>query len=366
MKRIVSILILSISMLSLAAYGRGAADVETVPEVESAEAASAEVAEAGETLDIKSVIFGHTNDSYEWHITDIGDKSLTVWLPVIVRSSDGWHVFSSRRLEEGTYKGLYIAESGDHEGKIVEKNAEGEEVRPLDISITKNVASMMFSGALLVFLVLSSASWYKRHDALNEAPKGIAAIVEPILMFVHSDIVKDCIGEDYRRYSPFLCTAFFWILINNLLGLIPFIPGGANVTGNIAVTLVLALCTFVLINLFGTKHYYKDIFWPDVPWWLKFPIPLMPVIEIFSALIKPVSLMIRLFANMLAGHIVIISLVCVIFLFAKYGALMSGGMTVIALLMGVFMSLLEVLVAFLQAYIFTILSAVFIGLSRQK
>ncbi len=318
-------------------------------------------------FDIKSVIFGHIEDAYSWHITKIGDHDIAVPLPVIVRSSTGWHVFMSSRFDGGaSYKGLYISESSDLAGKIVERCPDGSEVRPTDISITKNVFSMLLSSTLLIVLVLSTARWYRRHDVTKEAPKGIAAFMEPAVMMVDDGIVKESIGEDYEKFSPYLCTAFFWILINNMLGIVPFFPGGANVTGNLAVTGVLGICSFLAINLFGTKKYFKDIFWPDVPWWLKFPIPLMPVIEFFSALTKPLSLMIRLFANMFAGHVIGVSIVCVIFIFAKYNAVIFGSMTVVTVLLGVFMDLLEVLVAFLQAYIFTILSAVFIGLARQK
>lgn len=319
---------------------------------------------SGPGFNIQEVIFGHTNDSYEWHITNIGDKAISIPLPVIVKSSTGWHIFSSKRLENGAeYEGLHI--SGDT-GKVVEMNVAGEEVRPLDISVTKDVLAMLISSALLVWLILATARWYKRHDITKEAPSGVASLMEPVIDMIDTGVVKDSIGEGYEKFSPYLCTVFFWILINNLLGIVPFFPGGANVTGNIAVTCVLGVCTFLMINLFGTKHYFKDIFWPDVPWWLKFPVPLMPVIELFSAFMKPVTLMIRLFANMLAGHIIAISLVCIIFMFAKYNAVMFGSMTFVSLLFGVFMDLLEVLVAFLQAYVFTMLSAVFIGLARQK
>lgn len=320
-------------------------------------------AASGPGFSIQKVIFGHTDDSYEWHITKVGDRDISIPLPVIVKSSTGWHVFSSRRLEDGAeYEGLFIGDSG----KVVELSDAGEEVRPLDISITKNVTSMMISSALLLWLILGTAGWYRKHDVTKEAPSGLAAFMEPVVEMIDSGVIKDSIGEDYRKFSPYLCTAFFWILINNLLGLVPFFPGGANVTGNIAVTCVLGMCTFFAINLSGTKHYFKDIFWPDVPWWLKFPIPLMPIIEIFSAFMKPVTLMIRLFANILAGHIIALSLVCIIFMFAKYNAVMFGSMTFVSLLFGVFMDMLEVLVAFLQAYVFTMLSAVFIGLARQK
>ena len=159
--------------------------------------------------------------------------------------------------------------------------------------------------------------------------------------------------------------AFFFVLVNNLMGLIPIFPGGANITGNIAITMVLALCTFIMINVFGSKEYWKDIFWPNVPVWLKCPIPMMPVIELFGIFTKPFALMIRLFANIMAGHAAILSLVAIIFITVKSGALINGPMTVVSVLFGIFMDGLEVLVAFIQAYVFTMLSAVFIGLSRE-
>ena len=329
-----------------------------------AEEAAADSTAGGPGFNVQEVIFGHMSDAYEWHITDIGDKSVAIPLPVIVKSSTGWHVFSSKRIEHGEeYEGLYISEET---GKIVEKNEAGEEIRPFDISITKNVLAIMISSALLVFLILGTARWYKKHDALKEAPRGLAAFMEPVIQMVDEGVAKDNIGEGYEKFSPYLCTVFLWILLNNILGIVPFFPGGTNVTGNIAVTCVLGIATFLMINLFGTKHYFKDIFWPDVPLMLKFPFPILPIIEVFSAFMKPLTLMIRLFANMLAGHIIAISLVCIIFVFAKYNAVLFGSMTVVSLLFGVFMDLLEVLVAFLQAYVFTILSAVFIGMARQE
>ena len=221
----------------------------------------------------------------------------------------------------------------------------------------------MFSCLLLLVVVLCTARWYRRHDVLKESPTGIAALMEPLIMMVHN-MARENIGEeDYRKFSPYLCMAFLFILFNNFLGIVPFFPGGANLTGNIAVTLVLALFTFFTVNIFGTKHYYKEIFAPDVPGFLK---PIMPVIEVFSAMMKPVSLTIRLFANMLAGHIMILSIVCVIFIMAKYGAVMLGSMSVISVLFGVFLDALECLVAFIQAYVFTMLSSIYIGLARQK
>ncbi|MBQ9172808.1 MAG: F0F1 ATP synthase subunit A [Bacteroidales bacterium] len=312
----------------------------------------------GEDIDVSEVIFEHIGDSYEWHITSWGDKSIAIHLPVIVHSpSTGWHVFSSKHLEHGAeYEGFHI---DPESGKVVDSAG----VKPFDISITKNVLSLMMSSLLLLVVVLLTARWYKKHDGENEAPRGIAAFVEPIVMLVH-DIARENIGEeDYRRFSPYLCMAFFFIILNNFLGIIPIFPGGANLTGNIAITLVLALCTFFTVNIFGTKHYYKDIFNPDVPVFLK---PIMPVIEVFSALMKPLSLTVRLFANMLAGHIMILSIVCVIFIMAKYGAVIFGSVTLVSVLLGVFLDALECLVAFIQAYVFTMLSAIYIGIARQK
>ena len=328
---------------------------------------SAATGQTGQDINVQKIIFGHIGNSYKWEIANIAGKEIALSLPVIVRSSTGWHVFSSKRLEEGEeYQGLSIAASGKYEGKIVEKTAAGEDKRPFDISITKNVLSLFISSALLVVLILICARWYKRHDVNKEAPTGFAALMEPVIMMIHSEVVKESIGPDYQKYSPYLCTAFFWILLNNMMGIIPFFPGGANLTGNITITFFLAFCTFIAVNAFGIKDYYKSIFWPDVPVWLKVPIPLMPVIEIFSALTKPFALMVRLFANMMAGHVLIISLVCVIFIMAKYGAVMIGSMSVMAVVFGIFMDALELLVSFIQAYVFTILSAIFIGLSRQK
>lgn len=318
--------------------------------------AKAQEAPEEDSVNVPEIIFGHIGDSYEWHITDIGETKIAIHLPVILHSSKtGWHVFSSARLEEAEYEGFHI---DPESGKIVD--ADGE--RPFDISITKNVLSLMISAILLLVVFLTTARWYRKHDVLQEAPRGIAAYMEPLVMMVHG-MAKDNIGEDYRRYSPYLCMAFFFILFNNFLGIIPFFPGGANLTGNIAITLVLALCTFLAVNLFGNKHYYKEIFLPEVPGFLK---PIMPIIEVFSAIMKPISLTIRLFANMMAGHILILSLVCIIFIMAKYGGVLFGSMSVVSVLFGVFCDMLECLVAFIQAFVFTMLSSIYIGLSRPK
>ena len=183
-------------------------------------------------------------------------------------------------------------------------------------------------------------------------------------MNINDDVIKPCIGKDYRKFSPYLLTVFFFIFLNNLMGIIPIFPGGANVTGNIAITFTLAICTFLIVNIFGTKEYWKEIFWPDVPVWLKVPLPLMPAIELVGVFTKPFALMIRLFANMLAGHSIILGLTCLVFVTVSLGPAMNASMTVVSVLFTVFINLVEVLVAYIQAYVFVLLSAVFIGLAR--
>ena len=321
------------------------------------------------TVDVKEIVFGHIGDSYEWHITDFGETKVIIPLPVIVYSgTTGWHVFLSYRLEEngGSLEGLSIAPEGSkYEGKLVEHDAAGNEVRPWDISITKVTLALLINSVLLIVIVLCVARWYRRHPQDSAAPGGFVGFMEMFIMMVNDDVIKSCVGPKYRKFAPYLLTAFFFIYINNLMGLIPVIPGGANVTGNIAITMVLAVCTFLAVNIFGTKTYWKDIFWPNVPVWRKCPIPMMPGIELFGIFTKPFALMIRLFANIMAGHAAILSLVAIIFITVKSGALINGPMTVVSVLFGIFMDGLEVLVAFIQAYVFTMLSAVFIGLSRE-
>lgn len=336
---------------------------------ENTEQTSSAVAEEN-PVDVKSIVLGHIGDAYEWHVTDIGETKIVIPLPVIVHSSEtGWHVFLSSRLEEngGTYKGFSIAPAGSrYEGKIVEHDAYGNEVRPWDISITKVTFALLFNSALLVIIVLGVARWYRKHSKDKVAPGGFVGFMEMFIMMINDDVIKSCVGPNYRKFAPYLLTAFFFIFINNLMGLIPFFPGGANVTGNIAVTFVLALCTFLAINLFGKKHYWKDIFWPDVPWWLKVPIPMMPIIELFGIFTKPFTLMIRLFANMLAGHMAMLILTCLVFISASMGPALNGSLTVVSVLFNIFMNALELLVAFIQAYVFTILSSVFIGLAQDS
>ena len=322
-----------------------------------------------EPFDAPKVIFEHLKDAYEWHITTIGDKHISIPLPVIVYSERaGWQLFSSSVFHEGEeYNGFYLSRHGDNEGKVVERNAAGNEQRPLlDVSITKNVLAIFLNGALLCIIMLLTSRWYRKRGDSNAAPRGFVGAMEAIVTMVIDDVIKPNVGEKWARFTPYLLTVFFFILLSNLMGLIPIFPGGANVTGNIAVTLALALCTFVAVNVFGNKEYWKEILWPDVPIWMKFPIPLMPVIEMFGIISKPFALTIRLFANILAGHTVLIALSCLVFISVSMGTTMNVVMTIFSVLLSVFMLVLELLVAYIQAYVFTMLSAVFIGLSRKE
>lgn len=323
-----------------------------------------------ETVDVKGIVFGHIGDAYEWHITDFGETSIHIPLPVIVYSrATGWHVFMSSAFEKngGSYKGLYVAPEGSrYENKIVERNEAGEEVRPFDISITKITFSMLINSVILIAIILSVARWYKKKPQGAKSPGGFIGMVEMLIMNINDDVIKNNIGPNYRKFAPYLLSAFFFILINNFMGLIPFFPGGANVTGNIAITLVLSVCSFLAINLFASREYWKEICWPDVPMWLKLPVPMMPFIELFGVFIKPLALMIRLFANMLSGHMAILVLTSLIFIASGMAPALFGSLTVASVVFSIFMNALEVLIAFIQAYVFTMLSAVFIGLAQHQ
>lgn len=322
-----------------------------------------------EPFDAPKVIFEHLKDAYEWHITTIADKHISIPLPVIVYSERaGWQLFSSSVFHEGEeYNGFYLSHSGDNEGKVVERDAAGNEQRPLlDISITKNVLAIFLNGALLCAIMLLISRWYRKHGNDKAAPRGFVGAMEAIVIMVIDDVIKPNIGEKSARFTPYLLTVFFFILLSNLMGLIPIFPGGANVTGNIAVTLALALCTFVAVNVFGNKEYWKEILWPDVPTWLKFPVPLMPFIELFGIFVKPFALTVRLFANIFAGHTAILVFICLIFITMSVNKYLGGAMTVISVFFTVFMNILELLVAFIQAFVFTMLSAVFIGLAQPQ
>lgn len=320
---------------------------------------------AKEELNAKEFITEHLADSYEWQIVSDGTRHLAIPLPVILYSkTTGWHLFSSAHFHHGTnpYKGFEIASAGKYKGKIVEGGDNGNISRPLDLSLTKNAASLLFASLLVILIIMGVARLLKR-DPMKPR-KGFPGMIEMLVLSINDDVIKPSIGKDYQRYAPYLLTVFFFIFTNNLLGLIPIFPGGANVTGNIAVTFVLAIITFLIVNLTGTKEYYKEIFWPDVPTWLKVPIPLMPIVEIVGTLTKPFALMIRLFANMMAGHSIVLGLTMLIFITASLGMAINASMTVLSVIFTVFIDLVELLIAYIQAYVFTLLSAVFIGLAR--
>lgn len=336
----------------------------------TASAAGKDSADAPD-IDVKKIIFEHVKDAYEWHITTVGDKHISIYLPIIVYSSrTGWTSFSSSVFHHhDEYNGFSIAREGDNEGKIVEMAADGSMQRPiLDISITKTVLAVFLNAILLVVIVLSVASWYKRRGNKGslETPKGFVGAFEMMVDFVIEDIAKPNIGKNYARFLPYLLTAFFFIFLSNIMGIIPFFPGGSNVTGNIAVTMALAICTFIAVNLFGNREYWKEILWPDVPVWLKLPIPLMPFIEVFGMFVKPFALMIRLFANILAGHTVVLAFVCIIFVTMSVSLAIGSAMTFVSVVFTVFINFLELLVAFIQAFVFTMLSAVFIGMAQHE
>ncbi|MDR1763235.1 MAG: F0F1 ATP synthase subunit A [Dysgonamonadaceae bacterium] len=313
-----------------------------------------------EKISPKDIIFEHVLDAYSWHIFTAGGHHISLPLPIIVKGQNGWAVFSSSKLAHGAaYNGFFLS---PETGKVVEE-INGKEIRPLDLSLTKNACSILLVCILLSALFISLANSYRKDPYAGR--KGFAGAMEMLFLFIYDDLIKPCVGKDYKKFAPYLLTVFFFIFFNNLLGLFPLFPGGANVTGNIAVTLVLALITFTITNVFGTKEYWKEIFWPDVPAWLKVPLPIMPLIEFIGIFTKPFALMMRLFANMLSGHMIVLVLVTLIFIFTSLmGAIAGSGVAVVSVLFSLFMLMLDVLVSFIQAYVFTMLSSIFIGMAR--
>jgi F-type H+-transporting ATPase subunit a len=294
---------------------------------------------------------------------------VSIPLPVIVYSrQSGWNVFCSSKFHHGeeSYQGFSIAKEGKYKGKVVEQAENGEVIRPIDISLTKNILSLLIGVTIMLWLFISIANRYKKNP--DKAPRGVQAFVEPLILFVRDDIAKPAIGEGkYEKYLPFLLTIFFFIWINNMLGLIPIFPGGANLTGNISVTLVLAVLTFIITSVSGTKDYWLHIInMPGVPVWLKLPVPLMPFIEIMGVFLKPFVLMIRLFANITAGHLIILGFISLIFIFGNMSPVGGYGISVLSIGFSIFMMFIELLVAFIQAYVFTLLSAMYFGMALEK
>ena len=306
-------------------------------------AESAHVEDVNKPIDITAIALEHVADSHSWHLWGEGHDAVALPLPIIIYSSTkGLQVFSSARFEHGhaAYNGYKLEEE-----KIISEDA-SEAI--YDISITKNVTQMLLSAIILFLLFTSIARAYKTHG-VTSAPKGKQSFFEPLVTFVRDDIAKGNIGHGSDKYVPYLLTVFFMILINNVFGMIPI---GANLTGNIAFTLVLSVFTLIVTNINGNGAYWHHIFMPPAPKWLY---PILVPIEVVGILTKPFALMIRLFANMTAGHIIVISLVGLIFVFK------SIYIAPVSVAFALFIDVLECLVAFLQAYVFTMLTALFIG-----
>lgn len=337
------------------------------PENSSVEKSAAEQ-EKSKQPDSKKIIFEHLSDAYGWEVPFNHHKRIP--LPIIVFGKDGLHCFLSSRLEHGAvYKDgnatfTIAGEKSPYKGKVVEILPDGSEYRPWDISITKNVCALFIACILVVWTALAVARWHRRMG--HKAPRKVTGALEALIEFIYRGVIRPTLGDRAMKFAPFLLTVFFLILYLNLLGLIVIFPGGANVTGNIAVTLVLSIFTFLATNLFGTKHYWKEVFWPDVPLWLKFPLPIMPMIELFGVFTKPAALTVRLFANMLGGHMIVIVLTLLIFIFAVKGAVVTGAASVVSVLFSLFMLLIDVLVSFIQAYVFTMLSTLFISFGQER
>ncbi|MDX2304052.1 MAG: F0F1 ATP synthase subunit A [Microscillaceae bacterium] len=322
-----------------------------------------------EKFNPSQTIFHHVADSYEWEFFTIGDQHYSLPLPVILYSDKGLDVFLSSELHHAKEEVHHEKTEGEskeetHHGKTLKTSvntylvdhgkislADGGTL--YDFSITKNVFSMFLSVALLFIIFFSVARAYKKNQ--GKAPKGLQSFFEPIILFIRDDIARDAIGPKHERFLPYLLTVFFFIWFNNVLGLF---PAGANLTGNIAVTMTLAFFTLLMTLLSSNKNYWNHIFnTPGVPWWLKTVVPIMPLVEFIGIFTKPFALMIRLFANITAGHIIMLSLFSLIFIFKKVGIYVAPASVAFA----VAMMFLELFVAILQAYVFTLLSALYFG-----
>jgi len=333
--------------------------------------------EKKKSFDANEVIFGHVLDGHEFHFFSYKDgdgkeHAAVIPLPVILYSPQrGFSTFMSSKFHHGeeNHNGYsLLTDEKIREGKLDPKkygagqimavNENGEiasNVKVYDFSLTRNVVQMILALALLVWIMVSIGNKYKRGEGVSTAPKGTQSLMEPVINFVKDEVAKPNLGHRYQKYLPYLLTVFFFILINNLIGLI---PGTANVTGNIAFTMVLAAISFIVILVSSNKHYWGHIFNPPVPGGVK---PILVLVEFLGVFTKPFALMIRLFANMIAGHIIIICLVSLIFIFGAMSTAIGWGFSPLSVAFVIFIYFIEILVAFLQAYIFTNLTAVFVG-----
>jgi F-type H+-transporting ATPase subunit a len=313
-------------------------------------------------LDVAKVIFGHIADAHEWHLFSIkhadGEPThVALPLPVIIyQSGKGFDFFMSSKIAEGqTYDGFHL-----QKGMMKEHIVSEDGVAVYDFSITKNVLSMMIGVAILFILLIKAGKKYSAAGSMK-APSGFQNFLEVIVVFLRDEVAKPCLGKHYEKYMSLILTIFFFIWINNLLGLL---PGGANFTGNIAVTACLALLSFIVILAKSRKHFWSHLLNPPgVPGWMK---PMLVLIEVASLFIKPMALMIRLFANIMAGHIVILALISMVFIFAAINTFVGVGFVPVSLAFTIFMFFLELLVGAIQAFIFANLTAVFIGQSIEE
>ncbi len=328
--------------------------------------------EPGEKFDAKSMITHHVLDAHEFHILDWNDTSISIPLPVLLWTDTGLTTFMSSAFHHDDSGKVIVEENGQRFVKVHEKiyqleagansvsfDAEGHPTnatKPIDMSITRNVFMMWVSVLVLILIFISAARRYQRSE--DKVPTGIAGFVEPLIVFVRDEIARPMIGEHkYKKYMPYLLTIFFFIWINNVFGLIPII-NGANVSGNIAFTFTLAVFTFIITTFSGNKNYWKHIFWmPGVPVPMK--IFLAPI-EVIGMFVKPISLMIRLFANITAGHIIILALMSLIFIFE------TVWVSPVSVLFSLFISVIEIIVTAIQAYIFTVLSALYFGMATEE
>ena len=337
---------ISLALFFVASVAFGAKPKEATAAADTTDLAEVVEQEDGKEFDAGAVILAHVMDDHQWHLTD----HLVIPLPIIVYSAEkGLDVFSSAHLYEHhkpvEYNGYILKH---HKIHLVDG---GKEV--LDLSITKNVAMLLINAVLLVVVFFAVAKAYRQNK--GKAPSGLQSFIEPIIIFVRDEIVKPNIGHGYEKYFPYLLTLFFFVLFGNFLGLL---PGSGNMTGNIAVTLVLAVLTFLITNLSGNASYWKHIFWtPGVPLPLRLVILPVEVIGIFT---KPFSLTIRLFVAITAGHIVILSLIALAFIFGSY----TVGL--VSSLVAVFINVIELLVAGIQAYVFTLFTSLYIGMATAE
>jgi len=319
--------------------------------------------EKGKTFNAGDMILEHVSDSHSWHV--VGDISIP--LPIILYSSThGLDVFSSSKLEAGmVFNGYKL--NGEHIVAVAPDGSVNKEdtAKLWDLSITKTAASILLSGLLLVLIMSAVSRGYSKRG--TGAPKGIQSFFEPIIVFVRDDLAIPSIGKKkYEKFMPYLLTLFFFILLMNILGLVPFFPGGANVTGNIAVTTTLAIFTFIVMMFNSGKTYWGHTLWmPGVPAWVK--ISILGPIETLGIILKPFTLLIRIFANMLAGHIVALSFFALIFIFGGLWGHFAGYLTsVFSVAFSAGMLLLDVLVSLIQAYVFTLLSAIYFGMATEE